>query len=618
MFRRPRPFCLALMALAVAGSILAVPTSRWGSDAGATGPGGSQVYSIPLRWCAMENTTVADSPGTFGEPDTDGVLWRRHERATDQIWTPGAGITFRSAITNQVMQNANFPKITDPSPPPPASRGQRGDVLDPDFGAAEYNEVRSRCESAWSTLSAQYGIPNVGLIAVSIRRFVDANGVPTNKWGKAVNGWTTQSMSDNVCTNPERITSINGAVLVVDPDPAITPGLGAGPNDARLVAHELGHVLMLGHGNGVDDNNNGVFDSDCDSAETNWTNPTTIMHGDTSIATTTITPQQRTRSRLAAQKTSGMQIDPPMVLLPSQTTSDLRSDPFADVAAPSVDMTGVRLTVNAQLNTIVFTHALFGVIPEEEFAEYMFYLDLDTDPTSGGLPSDLGFGTAFEGAEIVTRVEVRGFRATATVWVFEGGSFVEIEDERIFATIVPAIEAESGQMLFQEIALSVPADRMPPVRPTARLQAVTQQLGPGAESDVLPGGPGATPGPDSDNVYIVDPQFPVCTANPPQVFPGDAVTIEASGFERWSEPIHVILGDQLVAQDTLDAAGNATVGFVVPDDAAQGMRLITVGVDGTALTADCVLQVGEAETGEEVNAALGTPAADSNLGTPAP
>jgi hypothetical protein len=93
-------------------------------------------------------------------------------------------------------------------------------------------------------------------------------------------------------------------------------------------------------------------------------------------------------------------------------------------------------------------------------------------------------------------------------------------------------------------------------------------------------------------VYPVLPQFPICSTTPPQVDPGDTVTVHASDFNRWNEPVHVILGDQLVATETLDGSGSVSVDFVVPTDAAIGPRLITVGVDGTALTADCVLQVG--------------------------
>ena len=41
-------------------------------------------------------------------------------------------------------------------------------------------------------------------------------------------------------------------------------GLANDPHD-RLLAHEAGHVLFLGHGNGIDDDADGRFDG-CDGA----------------------------------------------------------------------------------------------------------------------------------------------------------------------------------------------------------------------------------------------------------------------------------------------------------------------------------------------------------------
>jgi hypothetical protein len=556
------------------------------APAGATGPGGVEVLTIPLRWCAMHGASTADNPGVFGEPDTDHVLWRRHERATDQIWLPGADINYRSAIGRMILDEDSFPLIDDPQ----SSPGMPGDILDPNLGSTEFNQARALCEARWSSLAAKWGVPNVGVTAVSIRRFVDSSGNPTDLWGRGVWENTFPSGADT-CDDPTLVITNNGAIVIVDHDPAVTPGLSAGPTDAKLVGHELGHVLELAHGNGRDDDGDGVFDEDCDPGETSNT-PATVMHPTITSATTVVTSLQRNRARAIARKTSGIQIDPPAALVNGQTISDQRSDPYEDVEIASVDMTAVRIAVNASQDTVALSHVLFGLLRDDEENQYLLFLDLDTNPTTGGKPSELGFTTDFEGAEVVTRVAVAGLSATPTVWRYDGTSFVEIVDPNIEAQIVSAMEAESDMAVNDIVSVLIPIGLTEPIRPAVRFQAISEQLAPSPSLDVLPGGLGDPPGNASETAYPVAPVFPVCYADPPQVDPGDMATIHASNFGRWNEQVHVILGDEPVADAVLDDTGNVSVSFVVPTTAAMGPRLVTIGVEESALTADCVLQVG--------------------------
>src|SRR5438093_5828739 len=66
------------------------------------------LIQVPIRWCVIGNDANGNGhwdPGEVGtpaftnpggvlngqgmpEPDTDNVLWRRHERASDNIWIP--------------------------------------------------------------------------------------------------------------------------------------------------------------------------------------------------------------------------------------------------------------------------------------------------------------------------------------------------------------------------------------------------------------------------------------------------------------------------------------------------------------------------------------------------
>ena len=47
------------------------------------------------------------------------------------------------------------------------------------------------------------------------------------------------------------------------------------------------------------------------------------------------------------------------------------------------------------------------------------------------------------------------------------------------------------------------------------------------------------------------------------------------------------------AEAVLDEGGATAAEIQIPADAANGLRLITIGIDGTALTADCAVQIGD-------------------------
>lgn len=99
----------------------------------------AQTLEVPLRWCALEGSPAAENPGLFGEPTTDNVLWRRHERVTDQLFTPLADITFRSGATSAIRRGPqSFPIIRDPI-------GLGGILID-----GENSDALTLCRRAWT------------------------------------------------------------------------------------------------------------------------------------------------------------------------------------------------------------------------------------------------------------------------------------------------------------------------------------------------------------------------------------------------------------------------------------------------------------------------------------
>ena len=66
--------------------------------------------------------------------------------------------------------------------------------------------------------------------------------------------------------------------------------------------------------------------------------------------------------------------------------------------------------------------------------------------------------------------------------------------------------------------------------------------------------------------------------------------VRASGLLP-NSAVTVILGDKVIGNQQSSAAGKIDANFAVPTSAVTGKRLVTVGVDNTAFTADCIVTV---------------------------
>lgn len=89
---------------------------------------------------------------------------------------------------------------------------------------------------------------------------------------------------------------------------------------------------------------------------------------------------------------------------------------------------------------------------------------------------------------------------------------------------------------------------------------------------------------------MMPPTFPVCAAIPEAVAPGEAITITAAGLFE-DEQAKVLLGDDMLLVAETDGDDDLTAKGVIPNRADPGLRLLTVATVGTALTADCSLNV---------------------------
>lgn len=655
---------------------------------------------VPLRWCAVDGTPAVTNPAgaplnpynMMPEPDTDNVLWRRHERASDQIMIPGADISYRSGITVAVLEDASFPVIPDPCPPTtqpvcqggstagfsctpdggggapecdpgimcatqvcPAQctwgcPGTLGDVHSPtpicQTGAfagsscnpnnmgqdpttcgagvacasdlTEYNLVITSCTAAWDTLTGTNSTNLLGQVAVNAGIFVDINGTRTGLKGRAQR---SIFMGNSCAMPPTGVTSATGgAMVVIDNQNYVPADIPFEQLNERLTAHELGHTLELWHGDGMDNDMDNGYDQVCDpmrdeepTVPLNWClTPLTFMSSTGCGAlSTNMTGDQRNTARALAAVYSGATNDPPGVLEPGPNQGDQRSDPAFDVEDRAVDIVWLAIQENSDVGRTNFVHRLSAPIPETPgvHRRYQVYADMDNNPMTGGAPRDLGFDTDFEGAELVTDVEVflSGVEfptlvALGTVWTFVAGAFEECNPREdpscdVAARLFPILGGDDGRGIGEgaptldahAVVIEMSNELRGPMGQTIRIQALAEVLG-SEIRDRLPDPEPSAPLQEGTLFRPEAPEFPACLVTPGMAAPGERAMVEADPLTP-GEMAKIFVGDLRAGGGLIGDDGVAQLEFRVPIESTPGRHLVTVGVVGTALTADCTVDV---------------------------
>ena len=552
------------------------------------------ILHVPMSWCVVEGSPAQTSPNINGDTNTDAVIWRRHERPTDNVYTPQADISLRSTI-NDAWGSFNFPIIADPDTSTSCGVYEcvtNGDIRGEDVNVAaiavEFNNMINSCRTAYSNI----GKAGIGITAINLGLY--HNGDPEYigiiGWG----GCAVDGAGNCVVPLDSIVAVIDNRYLYPTSPNRTFPGnndttgfayITTDPFD-QLTAHEVGHALGLPHRN----NATALMNP---SQQDN--NPSDGQSDNLSLDATEVAIL-----RANALTVPGLEIDPPGVFNPGPAQANIMPDPdqAREKLPPDMDIVSVRATDTEKIGATMEVQ-MNGMFTPNSFFDVFYMMDVDNNPKTGmpteiltklGVPDPAGI----IGVEFVAMVTVRGSDlGQPAAWLWDGVDpvpfdvIIDLLTMRVSPHISPyALSSDNPILdelppdadLYNIVRLNFPSELIGPMFNVFATTAVNQDI-----VDTM----GDLPTP----MDLTPPTFSHCfPEGDGQV--GMTVLVKFDGMTSFAgKPFHALLGPDIVATGFIGADGTGQVDLPIPVGTTEGNHLVTIGPDGAALTADCTVTV---------------------------
>jgi hypothetical protein len=455
---------------------------------------------VPVRLCIVEGSVEAlgKVPGETVQPLSDELamstlrdlsLPSLLQGANDQTWFPEALIRFRPAAAGQ-----GIPIIADPD----TSSRRRGDI-------SVYYEPRDAamaCEEAWAD---KY--PNQrGLIVIRARELVDGGDARGISPGPSVSSFGVDApRREDLCSFPRNIVSadvINQFVIVQDRLSILMRGVSV-EDQIQALAHEIGHALLLDHGNGFDDDHDGVeppavgprrfdfcdpqgYDPTTTEPREDSRTPAGTCEEESNVMKASLNSCPHLRPLQEEQCRNVAMVIPGATFMAGGNPAAALIQHSACIQLPclipdDIKLGKLQILLTSTNRKTHIAHTVVGPILPDANNRYAAFLDLDNNPETGCSPSELGFPTQFKGAELVTEVVIspgiQTLHGKPNVWRCNRGGFVLMADPSIRSVIASSFEAAPGVPGIDVVSIEMSDNVRGPIASDVRMEGLAQALG---------------------------------------------------------------------------------------------------------------------------------------------